>query len=124
MPQGGLIPRLALTIMHHGGAGRRSTPTFARLAVEDHGRVVITDIRAAFFYRHAQQAPDSPHALTALRLAIRADPGFGLAVADLGALAEGCPAPVGGAPGELAMPPYRIGPYRRRQPQSSRRLAP
>ena len=53
---------------------------------EDHGRVVTTNRRAAAFYRQAQRARDARQATTALRLAVNADPAFGLAIADLGAV--------------------------------------
>jgi hypothetical protein len=55
-------------------------------AVEDHGRVVNANPQAAAWYRRAQRAADSHRAVAALRLAVSADPDFGLAVADLGAL--------------------------------------
>ena len=55
-------------------------------AVEDHGRVVTTNGRAAAFYRQAQRAVDAREATTALRLAVNADPSFGLAIADLAAI--------------------------------------
>ena len=55
-------------------------------AVEDHGRVVTTSRRAARFYRQAQRAVDAPQATAALRLAVNADPAFGLAIADLDAI--------------------------------------
>jgi hypothetical protein len=55
-------------------------------AVEDHGRAVSTNRRAAAFYRQAQQAHDARGAITALRRAVNADPAFGLAIADLGAV--------------------------------------
>lgn len=61
-------------------------------AVEDHGRVVTTNRLAAARYRQAQRAAGSHQAATALRLAVHADPDFGLAVADLGAI-TGTPAP-------------------------------
>jgi hypothetical protein len=54
--------------------------------VEDHGRVVTTNRRAAGFYRQAQRAHNSHRAITALRLAVNADPAFGLALADLDAI--------------------------------------
>jgi hypothetical protein len=56
-------------------------------AVEDHGRVVTANRRAAAFYRQAQRAADARQATKALRLAVNADPAFDLAIADLGALA-------------------------------------
>jgi hypothetical protein len=56
-------------------------------AVEDHGRVVTANPRAAAFYRQAQQAADAHQATTALRLAVSADPAFEVAIADLGAIA-------------------------------------
>ena len=55
-------------------------------AVEDHGRVVTTSPRAAGFYRQAQRALDARRATAALRLAVNADPAFGLAIADLDAI--------------------------------------
>jgi hypothetical protein len=55
-------------------------------AVEDHGRVVTTSRRAARFYRQAQRAVDAPRATEALRLAVNADPAFGLAIGDLDAI--------------------------------------
>ena len=55
-------------------------------AVEDHGRVVTANHRAAACYRQAQQAVDLRGATTALRRAVNADPAFGLALADLGAI--------------------------------------
>jgi hypothetical protein len=55
-------------------------------AVEDHGRVVTTNRRAAGFYRQAQRAIDARRATAALRLAVDADPAFGLALADLDAI--------------------------------------
>ena len=55
-------------------------------AVDVHGRVVTAKRRAAARYRQAQRAADSAAAATALRLAVDADPAFGLAVADLDAI--------------------------------------
>jgi hypothetical protein len=55
-------------------------------AVEVHGRAVTANRQAAGWYRQAQRATDSRLATTALRLAVHADPAFGLAVADLGAI--------------------------------------
>ncbi len=55
-------------------------------AVEDHGRVVTANPRAAGWYRRAQRAAGPRRAAAALRLAVSADPDFGLAVADLVAL--------------------------------------
>jgi hypothetical protein len=55
-------------------------------SVEDHGRVVTTNRRAAAFYRRAQRAVDACQATAALRLAVNADPTFGLAIADLDAI--------------------------------------
>src|ERR1700722_11854637 len=66
-------------------AARRGQPVFPGLAVEDHGRALTANIQAAAFYRQAQQAVDTFDAITALRHAVRADPAFELAVADLGA---------------------------------------
>ncbi|MFY9890499.1 MAG: hypothetical protein WAK71_19435, partial [Streptosporangiaceae bacterium] len=60
--------------------------TAAGPAVEVHGRVVTANRRAARRYRQAQRAADSATAATALRLAVSADPAFGLAVADLDAI--------------------------------------
>ena len=45
--------------------------------------MVTANIQAAAFYRQAQQASDSDDAVTALRHAVRADPAFELAAADL-----------------------------------------
>jgi hypothetical protein len=56
-------------------------------AVEDHGRALSANQLSATWYRHAQRAVDFPRATVALRLSVRADPGFGLALADLDALA-------------------------------------
>lgn len=67
-------------------------------AVEDHGRVVTTNFQAAAFYRQAQQAAGSSVTAKALRDAVMADPGFGLAVADLAAITGGPPSPTGGRP--------------------------
>jgi hypothetical protein len=61
-------------------------------AVEDHGRVVTANTRAAAWYRWAQRAASPHRAAAALRLAVSADSGFALAAADLAALA--------GAPGQ------------------------
>jgi hypothetical protein len=80
------------------GADRRRQPPLAEPAVEDHGRVVTATMQAAAFYRHAQQAVDSPHAVTALRLAVTADPAFGLAVADLDAITATRPRRISGRP--------------------------
>jgi hypothetical protein len=55
-------------------------------AVDVHGRTVTATQQAAARYRQAQRAADSAGAATALRLAIHADPAFGLAVADLDAI--------------------------------------
>ena len=55
-------------------------------AVEDHGRVVTANTRAAAWYRRAQRAIGPHRAAEALRLAVSADPGFALAAADLAAL--------------------------------------
>ncbi len=65
-------------------------------AVEDHGRVVTANQPAAAFYRQAQRAVDSTPTVDALRGAVRADPTFGLAVADLEALTHAAPSPIGG----------------------------
>ena len=69
-------------------AARRGQPVFPGPAVEDHGRALTANIQAAAFYRQAQQAVDTFDAVTALRHAVRADPAFELAVADLGAFTE------------------------------------
>jgi hypothetical protein len=66
----------------------RGQPASAGPAVEDHGRAVTANVQAAAFYRQAQQAADTARTVTALRCAVRADPAFELAVADLGALTE------------------------------------
>jgi DNA-binding GntR family transcriptional regulator len=76
-------------------AGRRQ-PAGSRPAVEDHGRGVTANSRAAAFYRQAQRAADSAHALTALRLAVKADSAFGLAMADLEAFTDVHPSPIVG----------------------------
>ena len=55
-------------------------------AVDVHDRVVTAKRRAAARYRQAQRAAGSRLAATALRLAVHADPAFGLAVADLDAI--------------------------------------
>jgi hypothetical protein len=55
-------------------------------AVEDHGRAVTASSRAAAYYRQAQRAIDRRRAITALRLAVEADPAFELALADLDAI--------------------------------------
>jgi|HubBroStandDraft_1064217.scaffolds.fasta_scaffold507579_1 hypothetical protein len=55
-------------------------------AVDVHGRALTANRRAAARYRQAQRATDSCLATTALRLAVNADPAFGLAVADLDAI--------------------------------------
>ncbi len=55
-------------------------------AVDVHGRVITANQRAAARYRQAQRAADSRLATTALRLAVYADPAFGLAAADLNAI--------------------------------------
>jgi hypothetical protein len=62
------------------------SPTFA-LSVEDHGRAVTANLQAAALYREAQQAVDCRQATVLLELAVLADPEFGLAIADLNALA-------------------------------------
>jgi hypothetical protein len=69
---------------------------FVGPAVEDHGRVVTANSQAAAFYRQAQRTVDSTHAVTALRLAVKADPTFGIAVADLNAITETTPIPING----------------------------
>ena len=68
------------------GPGRHDHLPATGPAVEDHGRVVTANPRAAAWYRRAQRAADPHRAAAALRLAIGADPGFALAVADLSAL--------------------------------------
>jgi hypothetical protein len=55
-------------------------------AVEDHGRAVTASLRAAGWYRQAQRAIDRRRTITALRLAVEADPAFELARADLDAI--------------------------------------
>jgi hypothetical protein len=54
--------------------------------VDVHGRVVTAKRRAAARYRQAQRAAGSAAAATALRLAIHADPAFGLAAVGLDAI--------------------------------------
>jgi hypothetical protein len=58
----------------------------SRAAVEDHGRTVTANLRAATWYRQAQRAIDRRQAITALRLAVEADREFELARADLDAI--------------------------------------
>ena len=58
--------------------------------------MVTANGQAAAFYREAQQAAAAADALTALRLAVKADPGFQLALADLGAMTERTAGPVNG----------------------------
>src|SRR5579875_2575442 len=65
-------------------------------AVEDHGRAVTGNVQAATFYRRAQQAVNTADAVTALRLAVRADPAFALAIVDLDAITEAFPSPING----------------------------
>jgi hypothetical protein len=65
---------------------RSAFPATAGLAVEDHGRAVTANQRAAAWYRQAQRAIDCRLAAAALRLALIADPAFGLALVDLLAL--------------------------------------
>jgi DNA-binding GntR family transcriptional regulator len=77
---------------------RRGQSASAGPAVEDHGRVVTTNFQAADFYRQAQQAADASVIVKALRHAVMADPGFGLAAADLAAITEAPPSPTGGRP--------------------------
>ena len=48
--------------------------------------MVTTSRRAAGFYCQAQRAVDARRATAALRLAVNADPAFGLAIADLDAI--------------------------------------
>jgi hypothetical protein len=55
-------------------------------AVEDHGRVVTDNPRAAAWYRRASEQPIRTGPPQPLRLAVSADAGFGVAVADLVAL--------------------------------------
>ena len=60
--------------------------------------MVTANLQAAAFYRQAQQAADASGTVKALRHAVAADPGFGLAVADLAAYIEAPPRPIGGRP--------------------------
>ncbi len=60
--------------------------------------MVTTNLQAASFYRQAQQAADASGTMKALRHAVMADPGFGLAVADLAAYTEASLSPTGGRP--------------------------
>src|ERR1700761_2709655 len=64
----------------------RDPPADNGPAVEDHGRVLTTNRRAAAFYRRAQRAVDGRQVTNALRLAVNADPTFALAIADLDAI--------------------------------------
>ena len=58
--------------------------------------MVTASQRAAGFYRQAQRAVDARRATAALRLAVNADPAFGLAIADLDAITGTvCEAPRG-----------------------------
>jgi hypothetical protein len=68
------------------GPSRDYHPSGNGPAVEDHGRVVTANTRAAAWYRRAQRAASPHRAAAALRVAISADPGFALAAADLSAL--------------------------------------
>jgi hypothetical protein len=77
---------------------RRDQLTSGGPAVEDHGRAVTANIQAAAFYRQAQQAADTSRTVTALQYAVKADPAFELAVADLGALTEAPPGFIGRRP--------------------------
>jgi hypothetical protein len=88
-PQHHLRPSGSLTDMQpmpdeHTGHGDHLTATWP--AVEVHGRVVTATRPAAAWYKQARRAIDSRRATTALRLAVGADPSFGLAAADLGAI--------------------------------------
>jgi hypothetical protein len=67
-------------------AGHHDHPAANGPAIEVHGRTVTATPRAAAWYQQAQRAIDSRRAAKALRLAVGADPGFGLAAADLGAI--------------------------------------
>ena len=58
------------------GPSRRGHLPATGPAVEDHGRVVTANTRAAAWYRRAQRAASPHRAAVALRLAISADPGF------------------------------------------------
>ena len=60
--------------------------------------MVTANIQAAAFYRQAQQAADASVTVEALRHAVMADPGFGLAVADLAAITKAPPSPTVGRP--------------------------
>jgi DNA-binding GntR family transcriptional regulator len=64
--------------------------------VEVHGRGVTTTPEAAEWYRRAQRAADCRLATAALRLAVKLDPSFGIAVADLDAITEAIPSRVRG----------------------------
>ena len=75
--------------MESTSGGPRDHRSVAAQAVEDHGRAVSTNPQAAAWYRLAQRAADRAEATTALKRAIDADPGFGLALADLRALTGG-----------------------------------
>lgn len=65
---------------------RPTRPPTSGPAVEDHGRAVTANRQAAAWYREAQNAVDCRRAITALRLAVLADPAFGLAAVDLYAI--------------------------------------
>ena len=86
--------------------------------------MVTTNSEAAAFYRQAQQAADQPQAVVALRLALQADPAFGLAIADLDSISEAPPSPISGRPMTWERHHIEIVRHRsRRRRQSSRRLA-
>jgi hypothetical protein len=89
-PQGYLSHEAHPVVMHRdrGQTSGHPQPVLARRAVEDHGRVLTTNIQAAALYRQAQQAVSAPLAVAALRLAAKADPVFQLAAADLDAIAD------------------------------------
>jgi hypothetical protein len=71
-------------------------PSLGRQAIEEHGRALTANSEAASYYRQAQQAVDSIHAVTALHLSVKADPAFELAIADLGAITETPAIPMSG----------------------------
>jgi hypothetical protein len=90
-----------MTAMHRDReqpTAQRRQSTSVGPAVEDHGRVVTANKEAAAFYRRAQQAADTSGATTSLRLAVAADPTFGLAIADLDALTRTPLHAIGGRP--------------------------
>ncbi len=87
--------------------------------------MVTTNNEAAAFYRQAQQALVLPDVASSLCLAVTADPGFGLAVADLDAITASAPESSQWPPDELGAASHRNSPQcRGSQLESSCGLAP